>query len=377
MKHLYMTSLCVAIVAFLAVESRVVSATGYQSWSEVRHAVAGGSNLAWQGLNGVTNNWDIYFWNLNEKVISRASSSTGNEVNPHVSEDYVVWQDDRNGQWDIYAYEIATGQEIRVTTNIAEQRCPLISENTIIWEDVRNGNWDIYAYDLTTQSEIQITSHPTDQLSPAIHGSKVVWQDMRNGNWDIYMYDIASASETRITTDVSDQLTPDVYDQFVVWEDRRYDEGDIAFWSQSNGLEWPGLKAGRQGVPTAYRYAEPSDSHPEVICLDFASGDLMINTAEPSTSWGSWLPDWVPVLPDILDGIHGLISHSGFDAIDTGDGCQLVPYAWCTHTIGYTKIEKDPDTGKPILIETGEVPEPSALLLLAVGGLVLFRRRKE
>ena len=70
---------------------------------------------------------------------------------------------------------------------------PDISGNLIVWQDDRNGDWDIYGYNLTTRQEFLISDDQpnqtvfSDQTNPAISGTTVVWQDNLGGKMNIYM----------------------------------------------------------------------------------------------------------------------------------------------------------------------------------------------
>ena len=78
--------------------------------------------------------------------------------------DRIVWADNRNeageteywnysGNWDIYMYDLSTSRETQITGNNSTQLNPVISGDKIVWQDNRNGNWDIYMYDLSTSKE--------------------------------------------------------------------------------------------------------------------------------------------------------------------------------------------------------------------------------
>ncbi|MBS3816848.1 MAG: hypothetical protein KGY76_04725 [Candidatus Thermoplasmatota archaeon] len=74
----------------------------------------------------------------------------------HRADDILVWADERNDEGDsifanntdIYIYDIDDQIEAQITSNKEKQEKPVISQDRIIWVDERNGNKDIYSYDL-------------------------------------------------------------------------------------------------------------------------------------------------------------------------------------------------------------------------------------
>jgi beta propeller repeat protein len=126
---------------------------------------------------------------------------------PSILGDRVVWSDARNSEfyyppgnppdcsmvvwnWDIYFYNLTTSSEVQITSGKGNQTNPSIYGDKVVFQDDRNGNWDLYMHDLTKNKEFRITNNPADQINPEIYENKIVWQDHRNGNWDIYMADL-------------------------------------------------------------------------------------------------------------------------------------------------------------------------------------------
>ena len=192
--------------------------------------------IVWQQYNSTTNNWDIYLYDF--PIPGDAAMPRGKETvqitkdgadheNPYVNGNYIVWQDNRNGNWDIYAYDLSTGAEIPICTAAGDQTNPSCYGDNFVWQDNRNGNLDIYMYDISTNVTKQITNNTSDQTNPAIYGDKIVWQDYRNGNWDIYMHDLTLGIERQLTTNTGNQIDPAIYNNKVVWTDDRNGNEDI------------------------------------------------------------------------------------------------------------------------------------------------------
>ena len=191
--------------------------------------------IVWQQQEA-DGNWNIYLYDFpisgdaampDWKWTTQITTNSADQINPYVNGNYIVWQDNRNGNWDIYAYDLSTGAEIPICTATGDQTNPSVYGDNFVWQDNRNGNLDIYMYDISTNTTKQITNNTADQTNPAIYGDKIVWQDNRNGNLDIYMYDLTLRFERQLTTNTGNQIDPAIYDNKVVWTDDRNGNEDI------------------------------------------------------------------------------------------------------------------------------------------------------
>ncbi len=126
--------------------------------------------IFWQdNRNG---NWDIYMWTtlLNSTWIQKVQLGySGNQTNPHITDDQLVYQEDKDGSVDIYAYKFNNkfyGDVIPICTADSDQVNPRTSKGRIVWEDRRNDGGDIYIWDRPpgTDLSLQITE-VTDPIS--------------------------------------------------------------------------------------------------------------------------------------------------------------------------------------------------------------------
>ena len=173
---------------------------------------------------------------LATKVLSeeRITTEEGDQYDPAIYGDIVVWYDYRNGNNDIYGRNIRTmAEEFPICTDDGDQYDPAIYGDIVVWQDDRNGNInpDIWGYNLKTKEEFPICTDGKRQFYPAIYGDIVVWQDERNwdgGNYDIYGRNIRTmAEEFQITTNTESQMKPAIYGDIVVWYDDRNNSWDI------------------------------------------------------------------------------------------------------------------------------------------------------
>lgn len=208
-----------------------------------RNPSISGDRIVWHDSRNGNN--DIYLYDLGTNTERRITTNADDQRYPSISGDKIVWQDFRNGNYDIYLYDLSTSTERQITTNTASQRFPIISGNRIVWEDERNGdpsmnfdsNWDIYLYDLSTNTERQITTNTARQATPDISNDRIVWEDMRNGNSDVYMYDLKTNTERQITTDLDTQSYPGISGDRIVWQDVRENGQGIYLYDLNVGVE--------------------------------------------------------------------------------------------------------------------------------------------
>ncbi len=158
------------------------------------------------------------------------------QMYPSIYENWLTWQDNRDGNWEIYAYNLSADSDrdgipnyietpqlandpalFRITNNIAIQKTPDIYRDTIVWSDFRDGNEDIYAYCFSNDTEWPVTRHPATQWKPAIYGNHIAWSDSRNGNYDVYMCNISTGDISQLSTSDRNDLSPRMYEDKIVW----------------------------------------------------------------------------------------------------------------------------------------------------------------
>jgi len=209
----------------------------------------------------------IYGYNRSSGQVFPICTATGDQCNPAISGDLVVWQDDRNGNWDIYGCNLAalsdTGAaraqaarlgcsdlpvEFAVCTASDDQISPAISGDKVVWQDDRNGNWDIYGCDLSVLAdqggsiahsagglgcdespEFAVCTASGNQTNPTISCDLVAWQDERDGSSShIYGYDLDTQAEFPICTVAGNQTCPSAGGgDTVVWLDDRNGGSDV------------------------------------------------------------------------------------------------------------------------------------------------------
>lgn len=129
----------------------------------------------------------------------RSLNSRSLELDPEVSDKYIVFASDRNGSQDIYLFDIATRQTIllpglNALNEIASQ--PSISEDGryIVFGVNRYGESDIYLFDREFQQKRNLTADLNQEVrNPNISadGSTIAFEVAENGQWNIMLSDLS------------------------------------------------------------------------------------------------------------------------------------------------------------------------------------------
>jgi beta propeller repeat protein/parallel beta-helix repeat protein len=155
---------------------------------------------------------------------------------PAMYGDWLVWQDNRDGDREIYAYNLSVDSDyngvpnyletprlesdpalVRITNNPNLQLTPDICGDIIVWSDFRNGVLDIYAYTFSNNTEWPVVVNPASQWMPDVDGDHIVWSDKRNGNYDIYLFNISTGETSRLSTSERKDFSPQIHNDKIVW----------------------------------------------------------------------------------------------------------------------------------------------------------------
>ncbi|MDD1711847.1 MAG: PKD domain-containing protein, partial [Methanoregulaceae archaeon] len=171
------------------------------------------------------------------RTLITSGTDETDQQNPSISGDYIIWEDNRNGNWDIYLYSITTGVEQQVTHDVYDQIMPWISGDIIVWQDYRNGDSDIYFYNIVTKHEIRITNNSSEQSFPKVDGDRIIWIDYRDGNSQVYLYNITTGQGSPVTSDPWLHSSPSFQGDWIVWVDYRKENADIYLFNTGTGNE--------------------------------------------------------------------------------------------------------------------------------------------
>ncbi|MDD1652016.1 MAG: hypothetical protein LUO86_03160 [Methanomicrobiales archaeon] len=213
---------------------------------------------------------DVYLYRVNTGETTRITLP-GDQVNPRVSGNLVVWQDVPVGQrsgslvlqdlttgtrmkvptpssayrpdisgrrviWidrldspAIFLYDVLDGTVERITNRTGIQDYPQIDRNRVTWADMRGDDFDIIALDVVTGEETRVTEGDRNQFTPSISGDRVAWIDYRNDHFDVYVYNLATRRLTGINNDLPRQSDVQVGGCILAWADDRNGSFDVYY----------------------------------------------------------------------------------------------------------------------------------------------------
>ncbi|ABN57143.1 MULTISPECIES: Ig-like domain-containing protein [Methanoculleus] len=252
---------------------------------------------------------------------------------PDIDGDMIVWEDDRNGNKDIYFGTVdefrnkppltTTRVGERITSDDASQEKPSISGDYIVWQDDRNGNWDIYLYQRSTGEETQLTTDTGDQWLPIVRGNYVAWYDDSSGDTKIVLYDIA-AGAVKATIDADAKTTipdgatgvkPALSEKYVAWIEKAderawyYDIADETKMQVSGtGLRhsWPSLYGSQIAWECYLNRSGIQDPEIYLMDLDNPSGGEQQITNAPNYQVSPALSENIIAWEDMQDGPRGI-----------------------------------------------------------------------
>lgn len=189
-----------------------------------------GRTVVWQYWSeSGENKYSVWSYDLGTGVQAKVDSAAGNQQNPSISGDKVVWQDDRSGHSEIWMARPNANPADLTSDSSANATNPSVSGQYVAWLDYRNAaSVEVYARDLFTGVlSVRITNDSVAQGRPTASGTRVVWADNSSGNSDVYCYDFRAQHTWPLTTNAASQISPLISADKVAWQDARSGSNQI------------------------------------------------------------------------------------------------------------------------------------------------------
>ncbi|MDV2482467.1 PGF-pre-PGF domain-containing protein [Methanoculleus sp. Wushi-C6] len=229
-KHTHLALLCAVIVLGLLIPPALAVGTAPGTPREYvlpggqEHPSIDGDMVVFERslLNGPK---DIYCMSTSGTGLRPITNDNVPQERPSISGDYVVWQENRNGNWDIYLYSFSKDETLQLTDSPADQWLPVIHGNYVVWYDNRGGSTDICLYDISAKKEKgMIGCNPelgtdTTKFKPALSDDYVSWEEVGSG---LRLYEIATGTKRTVSSSSMPQSWPSIAGDLIAWEDYRW-----------------------------------------------------------------------------------------------------------------------------------------------------------
>jgi beta propeller repeat protein len=150
-----------------------------------------GGRVVWQDWRDVGPG-EIYLKNLDTAEIRRITTNSFGQYHPALSDHWIVWQDNRNGQDDLYGFDFIRNREVRITATTNNETRVFIDGPWAVCEDDSLGALTANAQliHLPSLRAVPLTRSTTSKARPALAGTKLVWQETQNNLASILMAEL-------------------------------------------------------------------------------------------------------------------------------------------------------------------------------------------
>ena len=178
-----------------------------------------GENIVWEdSRNAETTGTDIWLYNIGTLAQSPVVTDSGEQGQPAISDQYVVWIDDRSGLMARALPLSGANPPFDVVNGPATQADPAVCGSLVVWSDTGN-NSDVYAKQLPNGPVIQVATSPAVEAYPACDAGRVVYSYSPLGEQsDIKLYDIASGQTSVVSNQFWNEWRPAISGNRVVWQ---------------------------------------------------------------------------------------------------------------------------------------------------------------
>jgi len=147
---------------------------------------------------------------------TRITTSPGDEYDPAISGNLIVYSSYRSTSTDVYYYNLATGLETQVTNAVGDQELSDVNNGRIVYTDLET--LDVLLYDPATGSSTNLTPERPVSINPCISGDIVAWEDVDQGSQQVYARDIVTGELRQLSNNPDVNGKPATDGRTVVWE---------------------------------------------------------------------------------------------------------------------------------------------------------------
>ncbi|MCL4869432.1 MAG: hypothetical protein KJ063_10710 [Anaerolineae bacterium] len=124
---------------------------------------------------------DLFLYDLQNQTIITLTQPPPSVVDwhPQLYEDWLAWYR-RNlgtGESFIRLYNLSSSEQITIPVTVPQHTLVSLDDQYVIWDDWRNGNSDIYGYHLINRQEVAFVTRPFGQSNGVIHEGLLLYID--------------------------------------------------------------------------------------------------------------------------------------------------------------------------------------------------------
>lgn len=162
------------------------------------------SNQLKVGADTFENYQQVYYLYEGSKIYM--TGAPYNHTNPASSGEWITWQGYEDGTSQIYLLNILTEAHLKLTTTGQNQN-PSVNGNLVMWESWENERWVIRYYD--GQFSYRLTDGTASAVRPRSDGKSIIYAEQGSAGWTAKRYDLATQqTEVLATGDEADTAYP-------------------------------------------------------------------------------------------------------------------------------------------------------------------------
>ena len=140
-----------------------------------------GNIIVWQQHNWEMTRSDLFLFDLQSQTVITLTQPPPSVVDwhPELYEDWLAWYR-RNlgtGESFIRLYNLNSSEQITIPVTVNQHTWVSLDDQYVIWDDWRNGTSDIYGYDLINRQEVAFVAGPFSQSDGVLHEGLLLYID--------------------------------------------------------------------------------------------------------------------------------------------------------------------------------------------------------
>ncbi len=237
-----------------------------------------GDHVVWASDWAVNDGIDVLLFRLNpaqgQAALTNISNSLGDQDGPEISQDYVIWNDDRAGKPGIWRFRLSDSSKAGVPPSQEEDSLAMISGTKAAWAGLRGSNFDNHIFWKTIgASGVNDFLLPNEDIVNGLgmDGNIIAWENIEfiNDGIKSSLFALVDGNLRVIADAPGSQRNPVVKNGLIAWEDSRnstLDGIDIYIWDAINGERKLIGGSGNQKSPRLTSNGVLYNSCPSSLC---------------------------------------------------------------------------------------------------------------